>query len=92
MVITKIISVQIFSIEQHMEQIIIINEEPDLAMNHFKMTHTFKVQDRLNALISTIIQILTGIIEKVIKIIKISEDIKVINNFIDKHKITILKT
>src|SRR6185295_17078529 len=70
--ITKIISVQVFSIEQHMEQIIIINEEPDLVMSHFKMTHIFKVQDRLNALISTIIQIWTGIIEKVIKITKTS--------------------
>ena len=74
-----------------MEQILITSVELDLAMILFQMTHTFKVRDQLNVLISILIQILIEIIEEIITTIKNPEDFKVINNFMDKNKITILK-
>jgi hypothetical protein len=74
-----------------MEQILITSVELDLAMILSQMTHTFKVRDQLNALISILIQIIIEITEEIITIIKNPEDFKVINNFMDKDKITILK-
>ena len=74
-----------------MEQILITSVELDLARNLSQMTHTFKVRDQLNALISILIQIIIEITEEIITIIKNPEDFKVINNFMDKDKITILK-